>query len=78
MRRIIKYFALDLTAQKTDKRNGFVFTEIAPDVQRKTLPVVIRGSVSLDSIIHSDGWRGHNGLDDVGFDKHYRLQTLEE
>jgi transposase-like protein len=55
------------------KRNGFVFTEIVPDVQRKTLQAVIRGRVSLDSIIHSDGWRGYNGLVDVGFDKHYRV-----
>ena len=55
------------------KRNGFVFTEIVPDVQRKTLQAIIRGRVSLDSIIHSDGWRGYNGLVDVGFDKHYRV-----
>jgi transposase-like protein len=55
------------------KRNGFVFTEIVPDVQRKTLQSVIRGRVSLDSVIHSDGWRGYNGLVDVGFDKHYRV-----
>ncbi len=55
------------------KRNGFVFTEIVPDVQKKTLQAIIRGRVSLDSIIHSDGWRGYNGLVDVGFDKHYRV-----
>jgi hypothetical protein len=47
-----------------------VFTEIVPDVQRKTLQAVIRGWVSLDSIVHSDGWHGFNGLVDVGFDKH--------
>jgi len=55
------------------KRNGFVFTEIVPDVQKKTLQAIIRGRVSLDSIVHSDGWRGYNGLVDVGFDKHYRV-----
>ena len=55
------------------KRIGFVFTEIVPDVQRKTLQSMIRGRVSLDSIIHSDGWRGYNGLVDTGFDKHYRV-----
>ena len=55
------------------KRNGCVFTEIVPDVQRKTLQAIIRGRVSLDSIIHSDGWRGYNGLVDTGFDKHYRV-----
>jgi len=55
------------------KRNGFVFTEIVPDVQKKTLQAIIRGRVSLDSVVHSDGWRGYNGLVDTGFDKHYRV-----
>lgn len=55
------------------RRNGSVFTELVPDVQRKTLQAIIRGRVSLDSIIHSDGWRGYNGLVDTGFDKHYRV-----
>lgn len=55
------------------KRNGCVFTEIVPDCQKKTLQAVIRGRVSLDSVIHSDGWRGYNGLVDVGFNKHYRV-----
>jgi transposase-like protein len=29
-------------------RNGCVFTEIIPDVQKKTLQNIIRGKVSLD------------------------------
>jgi hypothetical protein len=37
------------------KRNGFVFTEIVPDVQRKTLQAIICGHVSLDWIKHF-GW----------------------
>lgn len=24
-------------------------------------------------MIHSDGWRGYDGLVDVGYDKHYRV-----
>jgi transposase-like protein len=36
------------------KRNGSVFTEIVPNVQQKTLQNIIRGKVSLDSVIHSD------------------------
>jgi len=60
------------------KRNGFVFTEIVPDVQRKTLQAIIRGRVSLDSIIHSDGWRGYNGLVDVGYSKHLRINHSDD
>jgi transposase-like protein len=59
------------------KRNGFVFTEIVPDVQRKTLQSVIRGRVSLDSIIHSGAWRGYDGLLDVGYSKHFRVNDSD-
>ena len=55
------------------KRNGKVYTEIVPNVQKKTLQAIIRGKVSLDSVIHSDGWRGYNGLVDVGYSKHLRI-----
>jgi transposase-like protein len=56
------------------KRNGKVYTEIVPDCATKTLQSIIRGHVSLDSIIHSDGWRGYNGLVDVGYEKHFRVE----
>lgn len=55
------------------KRNGRVYTEIVPNAARKTLQNIIRGRVSLDSVIHSDCWRGYNGLVDVGYSKHYRV-----
>ena len=55
------------------KRNGKVFTEIIPNVQRKTLPAIIRGRVSIETVIHSDSWRGYNGLVDLGYPKHFRV-----
>ena len=55
------------------KRNGKVYTEIVPDCAKKTLQSIIRGHVSIDSVIHSDGWRGYNGLVDVGYEKHFRV-----
>ena len=60
------------------KRNGCVFTEIVPNAQRKTLQNIIRGKVSLDSVIHSDGWRGYNGLVDVGYSKHLRVNHSDD
>lgn len=60
------------------KRNGCVFTEIVPNVQKKTLQAIIRGQVSLDSVIHSDGWRGYNGLVDVGYAKHLRINHSDD
>jgi transposase len=60
------------------KRNGKVYTEIVPNVQKKTLQAIIRGRVSLDSVIHSDSWRGYNGLVDVGYSKHLRINHSED
>ena len=55
------------------QRNAKVYTEIAPDYSRATLQTIIRGKVKSDSVIHSDKWRGYNGLVDVGYPKHYRV-----
>ena len=55
------------------KRNGKVYTEIVPDCSRATLQAVIRGNIDINSIIHSDGWRGYNGLVDLGYKKHLRV-----
>lgn len=55
------------------ERGGRVFTEIVPDVKAKTLQRAIRGKVSPQSVVVTDGWRGYDGLVDVGFDKHLRI-----
>jgi transposase-like protein len=56
------------------KRNGKVYTEIVPDCAQATLQGIIRGKVDPESVIHSDGWRGYNGLVDIGYKKHYRVE----
>lgn len=56
------------------KRNGHVYTEIVPDARKKTLQQAIRGKVDLQSIVHSDGWPGYDGLVDVGYAKHLRVE----
>jgi len=55
------------------KRQGQVYTEIVPDVKKITLRKAIRGKVGLDTIVHSDGWRGYDGLVDVGYARHLRV-----
>jgi len=55
------------------ERNGKVYTEVVSDCSRATLQAIIRGHVEIDSIIHSDKWRGYNGLVDMGYPKHYRI-----
>jgi transposase len=58
------------------KRDGKVYTEIVPDCEKATLQAIIRGRVSADVVIHSDGWRGYDGLVDVGYSKHYRESII--
>ena len=39
----------------------------------KTLQKIIRGRVDPESVVLTDGWRGYDGLVDVGYDKHLRI-----
>lgn len=78
-------FAANAVAVEQAKRSssassnagGKVYTEIVPDCARPTLQAIIRGRVSVESIIHSDMWRGYNGLVDVGYPKHFRVNHSE-
>ena len=51
----------------TFKRQGQVYIEIVPDCSRAMLQEVIRGRICVESVSHSDGWRGYNGLVYVGY-----------
>jgi transposase-like protein len=55
------------------KRDEQVYTEIVTNCRKVTLQAIIRGRVSADAVIHSDGWRGYDGLVDVGYAKHFRV-----
>ena len=55
------------------ERAGEVYTEIIDDCSQATLRAVIRGRIDPQSVICSDGWPGYDGLVDVGYDKHVRI-----
>ena len=55
------------------KRNRKGYTEVVPNASKKTLQAIIMGKVALESVIHSDGWRGYNGLVDLGYAKHLHV-----
>ena len=59
------------------EREGRVFAEVVPDCKKKTLQRLIRGKVSLEATIMSDGWAGYDGLVDVGYGAHYRIKKSE-
>ncbi|MBL1264990.1 IS1595 family transposase [Methylomicrobium sp. RS1] len=46
-----------------------------PDYCAKaTLQAIIRGKVSSENIIYSNGFKGYDGVVDVGYDKHHRIE----
>ena len=55
------------------KRQGKVYTEVIDDCSKATIQAIIRGKVQFESIIHSDGWKAYDGLVDLGYKKHYRV-----
>ncbi|MBA5248017.1 MAG: IS1595 family transposase [Gammaproteobacteria bacterium] len=55
------------------KRGDKVYTEIVTDCSAAMLQSIIRGRTSIDSVIHSDGCRGCNGLVDFDHKKHFRV-----
>ena len=55
------------------KRNGKVYTEVVPNCSRKTLYAIIKGKVDVASVIHTDGFRTYDGIVDLGYQKHYRV-----
>ena len=59
------------------KRGENVYTRIIPNTAKSTLRKVIRGRVSLNSVIHSDSWIGYDGLVDVGYAKHLRVHHAD-
>ena len=56
------------------KRGNKVYTEIVPDASEAKLQKVIRGHISVGSVINTDGRRGYHGLVDMGFAKHFRVR----
>ena len=58
-------------------RQGKVYTEIVPDCSRPTLQGIIRDRVDLSTVINSDGWRGYNGLVDLGYG-HFRVDHSKD
>lgn len=56
------------------ERGGRVYTEVIPDTEKLTLQKVIRGRIALESVVISDGWKGYDGLVDMGFDRHLRIR----
>jgi transposase len=60
------------------RRDDSVYTEVVTNCKKATLQAIIRGRVSIDAVIHPDGWRGYDGLADVGYSKRYRVNRGDD
>ena len=59
------------------KRNGKVYTEIVKNVKAKTLQQIIKGRVSFDSTVYTDGFRSYDSIVHLGYQKHFRIYHQE-
>lgn len=59
------------------KRNGKVYTEIVKNVKAKTLQAIVKGKVSFDSTLYTDGFRSYDSIVHLGYQKHYRIYHQE-
>ena len=55
------------------QRGDKVFTQVVPNTAKRTIQKVIRKKVELESVMHSDGWVAYDGLVDLGYSKHFRV-----
>ena len=55
------------------KRNGKVYTHIVPNAKSETLLPLIRKHADEEVIVNTDGWASYDGLVDMGYQKHYRV-----
>ncbi len=55
------------------KRNGRVYTEIVENVKARTLQAIIKGKVSFDSTLYTDGFRSYDSIVHLGCQKHFRI-----
>ncbi len=55
------------------KRNEKVYTEIVKNLKAKTLQQIIRGKVSFESTVYTDGFRSYDSIVHLGYQKHYRI-----
>jgi transposase-like protein len=59
------------------KRNGKVYTHIVPNAKACTLLPLIRSHAEPEVVVNTDGWASYDGLVDMGFQQHYRVNHGE-
>ena len=66
------------SSSASTNESGKVYTEIVPNVRKDTLMHIGNGKVSLQSVIHTDGFRFNDGIVHLGCRKHYRILHFDD
>ena len=56
-----------MAAQKDGRGIGRIRLKAIPDASAASLQLFIVGAVEPDSLIHTDGWEGYRGLEQLGY-----------
>jgi transposase-like protein len=59
------------------KRNGKVYTHIVPNAKAETLLPILRSHADEEVVVNTDGWASYDGLVDMGYKKHHRVNHGE-
>ena len=58
------------------KRGGKVYTQMVPNVRRRTLEPILEAKVAADSVVYTDGLSSYDALDVSRF-RHYRIKPFQ-
>ncbi len=59
------------------KRGEKVYTQIVKNCSVKELMPIIKGKITPDTIVYSDGFKAYDGLVNYGYKKHFRVKHSE-
>jgi len=59
------------------KRNGKVYTQVVKNCSVAQILPIIKGNISHDATIYTDGFKTYDGLVNFGYKKHYRIKHGE-
>ncbi len=59
------------------KRGEKVYTQIVKNCSVKELMPIIKGKITPDTVVYSDGFKAYDGLVNYGYKKHFRVKHSE-
>ena len=71
----VKKTPVGVAIEVRGRGSGRLRLEVLADVSRHSLLPFVQSAVSVDAIVHTDGWKGYDRLSRLGYDHRPRWQT---